>query len=62
MMFKPGDTVRLKSGGPVMTVMAEWNADEGTVKCQWFVVHAQTPYELKDGIFPYASLKAVTAD
>jgi uncharacterized protein YodC (DUF2158 family) len=37
--FKKGDTVRLKSGGPLMTVVAEVD-DYGSygsgVKCQWF--------------------------
>jgi uncharacterized protein YodC (DUF2158 family) len=33
-VFKPGDTVQLKSGGPVMTVE---QVDEKTgVRCQWF--------------------------
>lgn len=37
--FKPGDLVRLKSGGPVMTVkkannyLEQW---EGTYSCSWF--------------------------
>ena len=38
--FKPGDLVRLKSGGPVMTV-EKANLDfykqwEGTYSCSWF--------------------------
>lgn len=31
--FKPGDVVRLKSGGPKMTVA---EIREGRVLCQWF--------------------------
>lgn len=32
--FKPGDVVRLKSGGPAMTV--EQIASSGRVVCKWF--------------------------
>ena len=32
--LKPGDTVQLKSGGPVMTVQSE--AAEGYLVCAWF--------------------------
>ncbi len=31
--FNAGDVVRLKSGGPKMTVLAENNQ---TIECQWF--------------------------
>jgi uncharacterized protein YodC (DUF2158 family) len=35
--FKPGDLVRLKSGGPVMTVdeVGEDNSKKPTVYCVW---------------------------
>ena len=32
--FKPGDIVRLKSGGPAMTVSSEESG--GAFLCQWF--------------------------
>jgi uncharacterized protein YodC (DUF2158 family) len=32
--FKAGDTVKLKSGGPLMTVMQLQN--DGDVWCEWF--------------------------
>jgi uncharacterized protein YodC (DUF2158 family) len=32
--FKPGETVRLKSGGPLMTV--QLIASDGDVWCEWF--------------------------
>ena len=34
--FKPGDTVRLKSGGPVMTVGGYHKEHEKQVLCSWF--------------------------
>jgi len=34
-MFKIGDTVRLKSGGPLMTVTEFDNTDK-KVSCSWF--------------------------
>ena len=33
--WKPGDTVQLKSGGPVMTIRRV--GDNGQVVCNWFV-------------------------
>lgn len=36
--FKPGDTVRVKSGGPIMTIsqVAEDSLGEMTAWCSWF--------------------------
>jgi uncharacterized protein YodC (DUF2158 family) len=34
-LFKIGDVVRLRSGGPAMTVKTEDDGD-GQVECQWF--------------------------
>ena len=34
--FKPGDVVRLKSGGPNMTVTGR-HSETGRILCQWFV-------------------------
>ena len=34
--FKPGDTVRLKSGGPLMTIHS-LQADDETARCEWLM-------------------------
>lgn len=66
-MFKQGDTVQLKSGGPKMTVMRIFGEGEATVGdefaklkgakkgdviCKWFV-----GTEPKDDVFPVDALK-----
>jgi uncharacterized protein YodC (DUF2158 family) len=50
--FKAGDTVRLKSGGPIMTVIAM--PLEGGCEASWF-----DGYELKRDTFAVAALEAV---
>jgi uncharacterized protein YodC (DUF2158 family) len=53
--FKAGDTVRLKSGGPLMTVKE--NKVGGSVLCEWFndksephiKAFAETSLEADDG-------------
>jgi uncharacterized protein YodC (DUF2158 family) len=42
--LKPGDTVQLKSGGPVMTVRKI--DSEGNIECNWF-----EGAKFKDGFF-----------
>jgi uncharacterized protein YodC (DUF2158 family) len=48
-----GDRVRLKSGGPVMTISEGNYGDGSSVLCQWF---AGT--KLETGIFPLATLES----
>lgn len=36
MKFKPGDLIKLKSGGPIMTV-GSITVDESVVSTSWFV-------------------------
>ena len=50
--FNIGDTVQLKSGGPIMTVDGDGDYGIG-VKCKWFDTHQ----ELKSNSFAEASLK-----
>jgi uncharacterized protein YodC (DUF2158 family) len=54
--FKPGDLVRLKSGGPLMT-LHQASHDGSTVYCQWFVSG-----KLQMGQFPPSSLKLDSED
>ena len=49
-MFQPGDLVRRKTGGPLMTVV-ESAGDNGFV-CQWF-----DGFDPKSAIIPVASLQ-----
>ena len=59
--FKIGDIVKLKSGGPDMTVKSEnTRFDTGAVygyECQWFAGK-----KLESGNFPTDSLEKVTPD
>lgn len=53
--FKPGDTVKLKSGGPLMTVIAygSYLAVEG-YKCKWF----DDKHKLTESVFTEPELMA----
>ena len=50
--IKNGDTVKLKSGGPVMTVIETDREDSNSVLCIWF-----TGTERKHHAFPKHTLK-----
>jgi uncharacterized protein YodC (DUF2158 family) len=52
--FSVGDIVRLKSGGPDMTVRAVPNAHTQAYTCQWFAGK-----KLEQGNFPGESLESV---
>lgn len=55
--FKVGDVVRLKSGGPLMTVTSVGSRYEGSeveAWCTWFKSGNETTTE----VFPFPSLKA----
>jgi uncharacterized protein YodC (DUF2158 family) len=53
MKFKKGETVQLKSGGPIMTIK---DVVLGGYRCQWFAGK-----KLEEGYFPEASLEASPA-
>lgn len=58
--FKIGDVVRLKSGGPDMTVVSlneNSMTHKGQIKCQWFEKNRP-----QDSIFPSAALEKVDED
>lgn len=50
-MFRVGDSVRLKSGGPAMSIFTL--LDGGECSCQWF-----DGSELKSGYFNFAQLQS----
>lgn len=52
--YATGTVVRLKSGGPKMTVRREMNGDEGLLNCQWFKGD-----KLEFDNFPFDSLELV---
>ena len=55
--FNKGDTVKLKSGGPDMTVESVLEGHTKSYRCQWFAGK-----KLESGIFPSESLVAVTSE
>lgn len=57
--FKIGDPVKLKSGGPTMTIqkLKVLSQPEGIFKCSWF-----DGVELKSGYFHKDSLQVVYED
>lgn len=48
--FKIGDTVKLKSGGPMMTISRIDH--EGTVWCVWFTKKETADTTARDGFHP----------
>ena len=52
--FKIGDTVQLKSGGPIMTIKS---IDESGIRCQWFA--GEHFDKVESHPFPPDSLKLV---
>jgi uncharacterized protein YodC (DUF2158 family) len=58
---KRGDVVRLKSGGPAMTVLGEARSANVLI-CQWFPFIDGTYPDVKQGTFGVDSLKIVSED
>lgn len=54
--FITGDTVQLKSGGPIMTVHNITESD-GSIYCQWFAGK-----KLENGYFPSGSLNGASVN
>lgn len=55
--FKTGDIVKLKSGGPEMTVNSWYAVGRGAFRCQWFAGK-----KLEVGDFQPDQLELVKAD
>ena len=55
-LFKTGDVVQLKSGGPKMTVR-DYSSDGTGLHCQWFAGS-----KLESGYFPEGSLIAFKSE
>lgn len=56
-VIKPGDLVKLKSGGPVMTVAFIKPGSTGVFNCLWFLDSA-----LQQGTFSNVSLVKASAE
>ena len=56
--FKVGDTVQLKSGGPIMTVSGFFETDGPRVKCTWFEDKLDQRV-LQEASFPAEALEAI---
>lgn len=52
--FQTGDIVKLKSGGPAMTVQRTTSVNGGTYACQWFAGK-----KLEEGFFKAEQLEPV---
>jgi uncharacterized protein YodC (DUF2158 family) len=55
--FKIGQIVKLKSGGPDMTVQSKGNEAGTRYSCQWFAGK-----KLENGTFPTESLQSVAKE
>jgi len=53
--FQSGDKVRLKSGGPTMTVSSRAIGITERYVCQWFEGHT-----MEHGVFPVAEIELVS--
>jgi uncharacterized protein YodC (DUF2158 family) len=58
MSFKIGDKVRLKSGGPIMTVAKETDP-QGFVVCQWFHDNILKENSFQEGVLQIDEFKPV---
>lgn len=57
--LKVGDVVRLKSGGPKMTVSSTMPTVSATITCIWFVGNGEVWGNIQTGYFEPASLRKV---
>ncbi|GGC90498.1 DUF2158 domain-containing protein [Chelatococcus reniformis] len=60
--FQTGDLVRLRSGGPTMTivqVIKSFGGGESDVRCNWFA-EAKGEQKVSESVFPMAALEAAS--
>ena len=53
MALEPGDVVQLKSGGPLMTVVA---VEKAEARCIW---HSQTGEDIRSALIPVVALEHI---